>query len=235
MRHTSVARTLLSAYDSVPMTTIDPEQEHRRLTELYANMPPEELAKVFGDAASLTESAWQALAGEMKHRGLTVPAEQPGGPGIYEAEQRPLVMIRRFRDLPAALLAKGCLESAGIESFLTDDNMVRMDWFYSNLISGIKLLVDEANVEEATTVLNEPIPDAFEVEGVGAYEQPHCPRCKSLDVNFEESDKLAYVAMFVSVPIPFYKRGWSCRSCGYQWQDPVEENADDDALERDQL
>jgi len=194
------------------MTTINPEQEHRRLTELYANMTPEELEKVF---RSLTESAWQALAGEMKRRGLAVPAEQPTGPGIYEAEQRPLVMIRRFRDLPAALLAKGCLESAGIESFLADGNMVRMDWFYSNLIGGIKLLVDEANAEDATTVLNEPIPGAFEVEGIGAYEQPHCPRCKSLDVNFEESDKLAYVAMFASVPIPFYKRGWTCRSCGY--------------------
>ena len=52
-----------------------------------------------------------------------------------------LVMIRQFRDLPEALLAKGSLESAGIEAFLVDDNMVRIDWFLSNLLGGIKLSV----------------------------------------------------------------------------------------------
>ena len=42
---------------------------------------------------------------------------------------RKQVTIRAFRDLPEALLAKGSLESAGIDCFLVDDNMVRLDWF----------------------------------------------------------------------------------------------------------
>lgn len=137
----------------------------------------------------------------MRRRGLAVPAEQPPGPGVDEVEERPLVMIRRFRDLPPALLAKGSLESAGIEAFFADENMVRMDWLYSNLLGGVKLLVDEANVAEANSVLNEPIPHAFEVDGVGEYAQPHCPR-----LPVEELDKMAYATFFVGVPIPFHKK-----------------------------
>ena len=51
------------------------------------------------------------------------------------------VTLRQFRDLPEALLAKGSLESAGIQVYLVDDNMIRMDWFISNLLGGIKLNV----------------------------------------------------------------------------------------------
>jgi hypothetical protein len=50
-----------------------------------------------------------------------------------------LVIAGSFRDLPEQLLASGALESAGIECFLADDNMVRMEWFISNLIGGIKI------------------------------------------------------------------------------------------------
>lgn len=66
-------------------------------------------------------------------------------------------MLRRFRDMPEALLAKGKLESAGIECVLGDDNMVRLDWFYSNLVGGVKLMVDAEQFAEASRVLNEPV------------------------------------------------------------------------------
>ena len=47
------------------------------------------------------------------------------------------------------------LESAGIEAFLFDDNMVRLDWFAVNALGGIKLRVDADKVEEANRVLEE--------------------------------------------------------------------------------
>jgi|KBSMisStaDraftv2_1062788.scaffolds.fasta_scaffold30491_2 hypothetical protein len=75
---------------------------------------------------------------------------------------RELVTIRKFRDLPEALLAQGRLESSGIESFLADDNMVRMDWLISNLLGGVKLKVEEADVEIAEEILNQEIPDDFD-------------------------------------------------------------------------
>jgi hypothetical protein len=59
-----------------------------------------------------------------------------------------------------AQLARGLLDSAGIESFLFDDNMVRMDWFNANALGGVKLRVDTHNVEAANRVLQEVSDDA---------------------------------------------------------------------------
>ena len=88
-------------------------------------MTDDELQKIDEDPASLTELAQQSLRGEMSKRGLVdLPKEAAVE---QELEFQKLVMLRQFRDLPEALLAKGALESAGIESFLADDNMVRMD------------------------------------------------------------------------------------------------------------
>ena len=75
---------------------------------------------------------------------------------------RELVTIRKFRDLPEALLAQGRLESSGIEAFLFDDNMVRMDWLISNLLGGIKLKVEEANVEIAEEILSQESSETFD-------------------------------------------------------------------------
>jgi hypothetical protein len=46
-----------------------------------------------------------------------------------------LVTLCRFRDIPAALLAKSILDSEGIECFLADENTIRMDWLWSNMLA----------------------------------------------------------------------------------------------------
>ena len=79
-----------------------------------------------------------------------------------ELNFRELVTIRNYRDLPEALLAQGRLESSGIESFLADDNMVRMDWLISNLLGGVKLKVEEAYVEIAEEILSQEVSDDFD-------------------------------------------------------------------------
>ena len=72
-----------------------------------------------------------------------------------QLDVRDLVTIRSFRDLHEALLAKGSLDSAGIESFLADDNMVHMDWLISNLLGGVKLRVESANSDIAIEILDQ--------------------------------------------------------------------------------
>jgi hypothetical protein len=204
------------------MATVDPEQEHHRLTQFYAGMSEGELRKLAEDAASLTDVARQALESEAMSRGLNIAVNFVP---VDELDLRELVTIRKFRDLPEALLAKGSLESAGIECFLLDDNMVRLDWFISNLIGGIKLQVNLEDAKVASEVLNEPVPDVFDVEGVGSYKQPRCPKCQSLNIAFEELNKsVAYTSAYLGLPIPLKRRSWRCNSCGVRWQDtdPVE-------------
>ena len=198
------------------------QRERRRLAENYAAMTDGELQKLAQTAESLTELACDALEDELDRRHLEFPDDEFSDlpEPRQEIEVRELVTIRKFRDLPEALLAKGSLESAGIECFLADENLVRLDWFISNFIGGIKLNVRAADAENAQKLLNEPILEGLYVQGIGLYEQPRCPKCQSLDVNFQELDRpIAYMSAFLRVPIPVQRPAWHCHECDAEWED----------------
>jgi Putative prokaryotic signal transducing protein len=193
-----------------------PEQERERIASVYSAMGDEELRQIAESGDELSDSAQEALRAETAKRGLKLEAVPPRGEDVYELNHT--VTMRQFRDLPEALLAKGSLESAGIQTYLVDDNMIRMDWFISNLLGGIKLKVRSEDAEAAREILNQPIPETLDVEGVGSFEQPKCPRCQSLDVSYEELNKfVSYGTAYVGIPIPVYKMGWTCHVCGNKW------------------
>jgi hypothetical protein len=195
------------------------QPERQRLADNYAGMTDGELQKLARSAESLTELAWDALEDEMDRRHLEFdddPAQEPR----QQMEMRQLVTVQQFRDLPEALLAKGSLESAGIECFLADDNLVRLDWFISNFIGGIKLNVRTADAANARKILDEPILEGLYVQGIGLYEQPRCPNCQSLDVNFQELDRpIAYMSAFLRMPMPVQRPAWRCHACDAEWED----------------
>jgi len=152
------------------MTNLDPEKEKQRLSTLYAAMSDLELQKVGGSPESLTDGAFEALREEMKKRNLewagkdmarpsevaiAKPADDPGN--------RPVV-VRRYRDMPEAFVARSVLEDAGIECLLQDDNVVRMDWLWSNAMGGIKLVVRQKDAEESEKLLSEAPGDMGEAE-----------------------------------------------------------------------
>jgi hypothetical protein len=200
---------------------LDQQRERRRLQANYAAMTDGELQRLARHAETLTELAWDALEDELDRRHLDFPDDDaPDERDRHRLEIQELVTIRQFRDLPEALLAKGSLESAGIECFLADENLVRLDWFISNFIGGIKLNVRPADEANARKILDEPILEGMYVHGVGLYEQPRCPRCQSLDVNFQELDRpIAYMSAFLRVPIPVQRSGWHCHTCDAQWEE----------------
>jgi len=182
-----------------------------------------ELEKVALDFPSLTDVAKSALHSEMSRRDLTPPAEIAANHAneIAQSEARKPVMIRRYRDLPEASIAKSVVESAGIDCILADDNLVRLDWFYSNLVGGIKLLVPEKDADAAVQLLDESTPEKFAVEGVGEYEQPRCPKCGSMDVSLDGLNKPLTIAAthITNLPITVTTTGWKCHSCGHQWNE----------------
>jgi len=142
------------------MAMMDPQQEKLRLEELYASDTDEQLENVAAQAHELTEVARETLRAELSKRGLYVGQLEGTAPDQDNAEFRDLVTIRAFWNLLEAELAKGLLDSAGIESFLFDDNMVRLDWFNANALGGVKLRVDAGNVDAANQVLEEAAADA---------------------------------------------------------------------------
>lgn len=238
------------------MARTDPEQERKRLLDYYSRQMDGWLEQIATQAAGMTDLAREVLTEELLRRGLEVellqvaraenvaaptdpapeeppPTEEPSLPGEFDTSS--LMTIRAFRDLPEAWLAKGSLASAGIDSFLEDETMVRMEWFWSNLLGGIKLLVGREDAEVSEQILSQSIPENLYVEGVGNYRQPRCPNCLSADVSFEELYKPVaygslYLLFFHLVPlIPFpvhriHRQGWFCRSCSSSWQQDSDED-----------
>jgi hypothetical protein len=200
----------------------DSEEKRNQVAQLYAGMSDTELKTLADEAWSLTEMGKEALRAELRRRGLEFELAAAAAPEIQSSS---LVTLCQFRDLPGALLAKGFLESAGVESFLIDETTIRMDWLWSNLLGGVKLCVNQEDADVAAQILSQEIPDKFSVEGTAEFEQPRCPQCQSLNISFEDLDKrVAYAGMlFVGFPISLHRRRWKCQSCGYVWQSTDDE------------
>src|SRR5260370_31602869 len=146
------------------MTMPMPEQERLRIAGVYSAMSDEELGQIADGGDELSTAAQEAFQAEVARRGLKMEIVPPRGEDVFEFNET--VTLRQFRDLPDALLAKGSLESAGIQVYLVDDNMIRMDWFISNLPGGSKLKVLAQDPEAASEIVNQPIPAILDVEGL---------------------------------------------------------------------
>ena len=194
-----------------------------RLSRLYADKSDEELELIAGTAYDLTDEAQAALKEEVARRKLTIQLnEQP--PGYEQPEFRQTVTVEKFRDLSEALFAKGVLEAAGIECYLADDNMARMNWFYANALGGIRLQVRPEQAEQAAAVLEQQPPPTMEIEGDGMFEQPSCPKCQSRDVCYEGLNKpISYTSAWLGFPLPIAQDRWKCNSCGQYWQELPDE------------
>lgn len=215
-----------------PAQNPDQNKERWRLAWHYADVADDELETLAAESASLTDVARRALQAERTRRGL--PRSQQGSQdkdsrdkiapskdARITGSRGKLATVRSFRDMPEALLAKSVLESAGIDCLLSDANIIRTDWLWSNLVGGVKLRVQEEDLEAASQLLDQNPLESFAVQGVGDFEQPRCPRCQSLDISFADLHKPAAAAgLFVGAPLAISDPIWTCNSCGNQWQEP---------------
>jgi hypothetical protein len=129
------------------------------------------------------------------------------------------VVVRKYRDMPEAFAARATLEAAGIDCYLYDETVIRLDWLWSNAMSNLKLVVRSEEADEAKRILDEETPEKFDVEGIGEYEQPRCPSCGSLDVSWKELRKrIAFAGLlFIGFPILIKEKAWHCHSCNHRW------------------
>lgn len=130
------------------------------------------------------------------------------------------------------------LEAEGIRCFVADEHTISANWFYSNAIGGVKLQVQEADLDTARTVLitaleererggadydwSEVNPDwTFDDDQPTASEHQYsCPHCDSTEVFYEKFSKpwVFLSILLLGIPLPFLSRQWSCRSCGERWK-----------------
>src|SRR5258707_15281862 len=105
------------------MTLPTPEQERGRIAGVYSAMSDEELGQIAESGDELSAIAQEAFQSEVARHGLNIAIAPPRGEDVLEFNET--VTLRQFRDLPEALLAKGSLESAGIQAYLVGGNMIR--------------------------------------------------------------------------------------------------------------
>ena len=188
------------------------------LAAQYGQMSEVELMEVAHSYDGLLDVAQAALRAEFARRGLEPPLlEEP-----EEWELRRLVTVRRYRDLTEAMVGRSLLESAGIPSWIADENLVRMDWFYSNLVGGMRLQVDERDDAAAREILEQGVPQTIPYGEEEVYVQPTCPKCGSADITLgsgTESGR-SFVALYaLAIPVPPREAAWHCEACGAKWVD----------------
>jgi hypothetical protein len=140
-----------------------------------------------------------------------------------EYEDLRFIVLRRFRDMPDALLFSSILYSADIENYLADENLIHMDWLWCDFLGRIKLCVRNADAEAALNLLEQDVIEKFDVDGVGEYQQPRCPVCQSLHVSFRGLNKAVdYMSALLGGPRPLHRSLWECDACGHQWPESNE-------------
>ena len=188
------------------------------LAAQYAQMSETELMELARSYDGLLEVAQGALRAEFARRGLEPPlVEEP-----EEWEFRRLVTVRRYRDLAEAYVGRSLLESASIPAWIADEHLVRMDWFYSNLVGGLRLQVDECDEAAAREILKEGAPETITYGKEEVYVQPTCPKCGSAEITLgsgTERGRSLVVLYFLSIPVPPRQATWHCEACGGQWVD----------------
>jgi hypothetical protein len=191
----------------------------------YAKMSVRDLMRSARGYNQLSQADQARLRDEFKSRALLPPLLDADGEPEPElpSDDLTLVTVGQYRDLSEAIVARAVLEEAGITCLLRDENTVRMDWLWSNLIGGLRLQVEEKDAAAAEALLAEPTPAAFPVDSGQDFQQPVCPTCGSVDVVANDSDrKVLAASMFIGLPLPHRRpppNSWKCNHCGTRWQD----------------
>ncbi len=127
-----------------------------------------------------------------------------------------MIVVARFSYAYEAQIAKTSLETAGIHSFIADENTINMQWLYSNAMGGIRLFVEQENYELALAILNTDFSDSIKIEDeISDSSKTHCYRCGSSQLHpYTKGKKSAFfVFILLGFPLFFYKHGFRCECC----------------------
>jgi hypothetical protein len=133
------------------------------------------------------------------------------------------IAVASYSQPVEAHLARTKLESEGIPCVVNDEHLVRVDWFLSNAVGGVKLMVPRTEAQRARDALR-PRPRLVAVAGrrATADGETVCPRCRSDDVYYSRYNRrvAGVFILLLGFLIPWRDRRWTCTECDYQWKEP---------------
>jgi hypothetical protein len=129
-----------------------------------------------------------------------------------------------------AHMAKGYLESNGIESILKDEMTVSVNNFYSNAVGGIKLLVNDSNYENGIQLLKDAgyisdnkTKDSFVINVIKndkAKDEKICPFCKSENIGKNKIVSIWIIPVYAILGLlfPIFRSTYKCFDCDKEWR-----------------
>jgi Putative prokaryotic signal transducing protein len=135
-----------------------------------------------------------------------------------------LKTVYRFNLPYEAHLARGLLETEGIESFIADEFTVGLNWHITPALGGVRLQVMDQYLKETSEILNSTRPSE-EWEGDIAIELntlavAACPKCGSRDIFIRKYALIPSIITLylVFLPFPYPRKRYECNSCHNTWK-----------------
>ncbi|MBN2682101.1 MAG: DUF2007 domain-containing protein [Bacteroidales bacterium] len=139
-------------------------------------------------------------------------------------------ILSRFVYPHDAHMAKGFLESEGIQVILKDELTTQVNNFYSNAIGGVKILVRDVDIERGIEVLkaggfintdSEDLANQIEiVELTRNTDINFCPFCKSKNIGRKKEPNILTIVVFfiLGAFFPIFKKSYKCFDCNKAWK-----------------
>lgn len=133
-----------------------------------------------------------------------------------------LLTVKTFDDGISAHILKTRLESDGIACYIHDENIVTLNPLYSFAVGGVKLKVDQPDLDKALKILKEIEDKPYTDENQEIIE---CPNCGSTDLysNFKSmkdpAGVFAAITSFLLTVFPIYfKSVYRCKKCEKEFE-----------------
>lgn len=137
-----------------------------------------------------------------------------------------MITVATFSKPEDAHLLRLRLGAGGVDAYVQDENMVQMNWLYSNAIGGVRVQIAETDLEAAREIVAAPPVGKGEVAALSEAELTVCPECSSTGTAPDEGPRrFAFLSMMFSMmmfgvafPFAFLRRRWKCADCGCTWR-----------------
>ena len=125
-----------------------------------------------------------------------------------------MITLTTVSTLQEADMLCSTLRAHGISTFIPDQNTVSIRPYIGNAIGGIRIQIDEKDLDRASQAIRQRASEADKARF-------ECPNCKSKDITYERISKwVAFLCgLFLGIPLLWLKPKHKCNSCGYEWKE----------------
>ena len=130
-----------------------------------------------------------------------------------------LVTLGSYSTAYEANLVKSGLDAFGIDAILIDDHTINANWAWSNVLGGVKVQVEESEIEYALQLIEaEPIDEQDEKD---AWTETVivCPTCGSPSTRYFLDKRGSFLTwlVFGFPALPSVSKR-ACTNCGHKWR-----------------